>query len=162
MPGIFDALTKLLPGGSIIDKAIDLAKDYFPPEASKEKVMEFQLRAQQLGWEHEKSVAAAMAEAEKSLNERIAQTEGTASDLKSMPILGPVMLFARGSQRPIWGFATLYMDYQVFSGAWTLGDPQVSGAFYVLNFLVGGFLFGERAIMNVAPMIKDIISAKKA
>jgi len=86
--------------------------------------------------------------------------EGTASDLKSIPVLGAVMLFLRGSQRPVWGFATILLDYQVFSASWKLDDPIISNAFWVVNFLVLGFLFGERAVTNIMPFITNMIQAK--
>jgi len=79
--------------------------------------------------------------------------EGTAADLKSMPVLGRLMLFLRGAQRPVWGFAALWMVYhQPFSGAWTLSGRQES-ILMAITVLVLGFLFGERAVKNVAPIM---------
>jgi hypothetical protein len=109
----------------------------------------------------------AEAEADKenvtALNERVIQMEGTASDLRAIPVLGSIMLFIRGSQRPVWGFATLFIDYQVFSKAWEMpaGDPR-SAAFTALNLLVLGFLFGERAVKNVMPLIIEFFKQKAA
>lgn len=57
-------------------------------------------------------------------------------------------------QRPIWGFALLYIDLKVFSGAWSMTpDSQTESAFWLLNLLILGFLFGERAVRNVMPMV---------
>lgn len=171
MSNIFDKLIGVATGvatggasdavGGIAGAILDTVKAYLPPDMSPEKKAEMALAVQAQAFQHEKDVMAAANDAEKEVNDRIALYEGTASDLKSLPIVGPVMLFARGAQRPIWGFACLYMDYQVFSGAWKLeAGTQVAGAFYVINFLVLGFLFGERAVKNVAPFITQMISAK--
>ncbi|HEX5130240.1 MAG TPA: hypothetical protein VFV90_10865 [Usitatibacter sp.] len=120
----------------------------------------FKERMQAAGFKHEEELARIDLEAAKAQTDRIAALEGTASDLKVMPILGPVMLLARGAQRPVWGFFTIWLDYQVFSGAWKLADGPVTYAFYLVNLLVLAFLFGERAIKNVAPLITDLLAAR--
>lgn len=161
----FDGILNAVTGGGsgLASEIIGAVKDYFPPDMSPEKKAELQLKLGQLALDKEKAVNEAIAESEKAVNDRIASYEGTASDLKAVPILGPLMLFARGAQRPVWGFACLYVDYQVFSGAWNLAaGSQAAATFYIINFLVLGFLFGERAVKNVAPFITDMISAKKA
>ena len=54
------------------------------------------------------------------------------------------------------------MNYMVFSKTWDLSsNQQLESAFWIINFLVLGFLFGERAVKNVAPMVNDMI-AKRA
>lgn len=161
----FDGILNAVTGGAggLASEIIGAVKDYLPPDLSPEKKAQMALDLDRLAFEREKAVNAAIAESEKAINDRIASYEGTASDLKAVPILGPLMLFVRGSARPIIEYATLYMDYEVFSGAWTLvPGSQMAGAFYAINLLVLGFLFGERAVKNVAPFITDMISAKKA
>lgn len=160
----FDGILNAVTGGGsgLASEIIGVVKDYFPPDMAPAQKAELELKLGQLALDKERAVNTAIAESEKAVNDRIAAYEGTASDLKSIPILGPLMLFARGSQRPLWGFACMVMDYQVFSGVWALKDPQIASAFYVINFLVLGFLFGERAVKNVAPFITDMINAKKA
>lgn len=160
--GILDGILGAFSPAQWVDKALDTVKAYLPPSMSQEQKAELEIKLRQQGWEHEKEGILAMAEAEKRLDERVAMYEGTASDLKSIPIVGPVLLFFRGAQRPIIGYAMMYLDYMVFSGQWDLDKPVTLSAFYALNLLVGGFLFGERAIQNVAPYIKDIVAAKKA
>jgi hypothetical protein len=66
----------------------------------------------------------------------------------------------RGAQRPIIGYGTMYVDYMVFSGMWKLPDGPVTNAWFLSNALVLAFLFGERAIRNVAPLITDLLAAK--
>jgi hypothetical protein len=161
--GAGDAVAGGVPGavGGIAGAILGTVQKYLPPDMSPEQKAQMALAVQAQGFQHEKDVAAALHDAEQDLNGRIAAYEGTASDLKAIPVLGPVMLFARGAQRPVWGFGALFLDYQVFSGAWILKEgTQVAGAFYVINFLVLGFLFGERAVKNVAPFITQMISAK--
>jgi hypothetical protein len=160
MGGIFAGVVNAAAGG-LTGQIIDLAKAYFPPDLSQEQRMQFAAQASRIEADRERNVAAAITEAQAAFDKRTADLEGTAKDLKSIPILGPVMLFLRGSQRPVWGFACMYLDFEVFGGAWKLNDPQIAGAFYTINFLVLGFLFGERAIANVAPAIRDIVAAKR-
>ena len=158
--GFFEGLANVATGG-LGSAVIDLVKTYFPPNMSEEQKLNVQLAAQQLELQRTMAFNQAQNEAEKTLNERIAMYEGSATDLKAIPILGALMLFLRGSQRPVWGFATILLDYQVFSASWKLDDPIISNAFWVVNFLVLGFLFGERAVMNVMPFITNMIQAKQ-
>jgi len=155
----FAGLAEIATGG--LGKVIvDTIKDYFPPDMSPEQKANIQLAAQQIELQRTIAFNQAQNDAEKTLNERIAMYEGTASDLKAIPFLGALMLFLRGSQRPVWGFATILLDYQVFSASWKLDDPIISNAFWVVNFLVLGFLFGERAVTNIMPFITNMIQAK--
>ncbi len=101
-------------------------------------------------------------------DERIMSLEGTASDLKAAGWPGRLVLFLRGAQRPAWGFFTLYMDFMVFSGAWKLpegADPgtgmTMQSAFWIINALVLAFLFGERGLKNILPLISRLQSERK-
>jgi hypothetical protein len=139
---------KLLDGvtGGFVSTAVDTFKDYFPPDMSP-------------GQKADQQMDDAAITAEEVLTNRIAQLEGTASDLKSVPFVGPLVLFLRGLQRPLWGYATLFMDYMWFSEWPTLTSKQES-ALMAINILVLGFLFGERAIKNVMPLITKLFEAK--
>lgn len=100
-------------------------------------------------------------EAEQQLNDRIKALEGTAKDLNQAGWIGRVVLFLRGAQRPLWGYFVGYMDYMVFSKTWDLSsNQQLESAFWIINFLVLGFLFGERAVKNVAPIVNDMIAKR--
>ncbi len=94
------------------------------------------------------------------LNERIAELEGTAKDLLALPIIGRVMVFLRGSQRPTWGFGVLYFDFMIFSEQWQLMEGTQESAFWIINFLVLGFLFGERAVKNILPLVTQFLSTR--
>lgn len=143
--------------GTGLVKAIE---DYFPPSITPEQRASIQLAADNFGLQKEIQLAALASDAEKEVDSRIAMYEGSASDLKAIPILGPMMLFLRGAQRPVWGFATIYFDYAVFSGLYKLTDSMVQNAFWILNTLVLGFLFGERAVTNIMPYITNMVAVK--
>ncbi len=161
-------LTSIFSGGAakLIDSVGNTIDKLFTSDEEREQAKavmvklkgELELQGKQLDAEYEERFA-------KLLNDRIAQQEGTASDLKTIPFLGPIMLFLRGAQRPIWGFGVLYMDFMIFSGAWILkvnenGSGMQENAFWVINFLVLGFLFGERAIKNVLPLVNQFLANK--
>jgi len=93
-------------------------------------------------------------------NKRIAEQEGTAKDLLQLPVIGRIMIFFRGAQRPVWGFGVLYFDFQVFSSVWTIPAGTMESAFWIINFLVLGFLFGERAVKNVLPLVTQFLASK--
>ncbi|WP_163832247.1 hypothetical protein [Spartinivicinus ruber] len=141
-------------GSGLVDKIIDVAKTYFPPDLSPEQQMQFKIACRKLQIEHENQTQKLINQAEKQLTQRISQLEGTASDLLALPVVGRVLLFLRGAQRPIWGFATLYLDWCWFA-SWQLSEQQET-ALTVINVLVLGFLFGERAMKNVMPLLKQV------
>lgn len=105
-------------------------------------------------------------EEQNDFNDMVKNMEGTASDLDGAGFLGKIVIFLRGAQRPIWGFAVLWLDIKVFSGGWCLyayGEAKsyvpiqgmdIQSAFWLINFLVLGFLFGERALRNVMPLFQ--------
>lgn len=146
--------------GSLGTGLVKAIEDYFPPNMTAEQKANIQLAADNFALQKTIQLAALTDAAEKEMDSRIAMYEGSASDLKAIPILGPVMLFMRGAQRPVWGFATIYIDYAVFSGLWKLTDPTVGNAFWILNTLVLGFLFGERAVTNIMPYVTNMVAVK--
>ncbi|PLT26696.1 hypothetical protein [Pseudoalteromonas sp. MelDa3] len=149
-----------LVSGGFGSSVVEAVKDYFPPSMSEQEKAELSFRIQTATDQKALKVQELNNEAQAEFNRRIAELEGTAKDLKSIPVLGPLMLFLRGCQRPVWGYSTLYIDFNVFSGAWTgLTDTQES-ALWIINFLVLAFLFGERAMKNVTPLIERIIKTK--
>jgi hypothetical protein len=156
---IFDRLTQIV-SGSLFKEAKEIVMAYWPPELSPEKKIEMQAKLDELELNKSRQIYEAMADAERRLTERITLTEGSAQDLRAIPIVGPLVLFLRGLQRPVWGYATLYGDAMWFMGRWKLSEQQES-ALWVINFLVLGFLFGERAVQNVAPLIADVMSRRK-
>ena len=135
-------------------------KDYFPPSMSEQEKAELSQRINDAANKQANEAARIANEAEAEFNQRIKDLEGTAKDLKSIPIVGPIVIFLRGCQRPVWGYSTLYMDFMVFSDKWkSLSETQES-ALWIINLLVLGFLFGERAIKNLMPLIERLIKIK--
>lgn len=141
--------------GGLGSAIVDGVKDYFPPSMSDKEKAELAGRIKDSADKQANEAAKIANEAEAEFNQRIKDMEGTANDLKSIPVIGPLVIFLRGCQRPIWGYATLYMDFMVFSDKWkTLTETQES-ALWVINLLVLGFLFGERAVKNIMPLVSQ-------
>ncbi len=112
-------LTKItdVVGGSLFGSVKELITDYFPPDMSLEKKAELQRKINEMEFKKQIAILEAAADAEKTLNQRIAEQEGTASDLKQLPIVGRIVLFLRGLQRPMWGFFVMYLDFEWFTKA---------------------------------------------
>ena len=147
-------------GGSLFKEIKDGVMSYFPPDMNPQEKAEAELKIQE--FLHRKQIEAneILNDSAKQLDKRIAEQEGTASDLKSLPWLGRPILFLRGLQRPMWGFATMYMDNKWFFGRESFSEQQET-AMIVINMLVLGFLFGERAIKNLEPLILKVFAKGK-
>lgn len=152
-------------GGSLFGEVKDLITDYFPPDMSPKQKAELQQKLSELEAKKTQQLHQASIEADRVLNERIENQEGTASDLKQLPIVGRIVLFLRGTQRPVWGFFAMYMDYVWFTSPSTKLIEGVQVATYteqqqtaliVINILVLTFLFGERSIKNLEPLIMKV------
>ncbi|MCT4586805.1 MAG: hypothetical protein N4A71_03225 [Carboxylicivirga sp.] len=153
----FEKVQALLGNGLFKDVG-DLIDRFVTTGTEKE-----QLKAELMETRHQHEMEAMKLslEAEQTFNQRVKELEGTASDLKQSGWLGRIVLFIRGAQRPLWGFFVGYMDYMVFAGNWSLsGNEKLESAFWIINFLVLGFLFGERAVKNVAPLVREMLLKK--
>jgi hypothetical protein len=127
--------------------------------------MKLEEAIRQTARQHELQLVALAQQEQQAFDDRIKEMEGTAKDLQQFGWLGKIVIFLRGMQRPLWGFFVLYLDYMVFIGnKWpTVGMQQgpenvgldFKSAFWIINFLVLGFLFGERAMRNVLPLIQQ-------
>jgi len=157
MAGLLDTITGFV-GGGLFKEVKDIVQDYWPPDIAPEKKLEMQLALQQAETSKEIELGKLMNDQTAALTQRISDLEGTAADLKGIPILGPIMLFIRGSQRPAWGLGAMYADLMWFSGHWQHLTDQQEAALYLINALVLGFLFGERAVQNVAPLLGDVFT----
>jgi len=130
---------------------------YLPPDLSPLQKAEIELKTTQFLGEKQLQANQILNEAAAQLNKRISEQEGTASDLKTIPLIGHIVIFLRGVQRPLWGYATLFMDYKWFFELHTFTEQQHT-AMIVINFLVLGFLFGERTIKNLEPLIIKVFA----
>ena len=144
-------------GGSLFGEIKDTVMAYFPPDMSPQERAKAELQIQAML--HAKQIEAnkVLADSAAQLDRRIAEQEGTAKDLLALPILGRVIIFARGAQRPVWGFSTLYMDHQWFFSGGEFNEQQQT-AMITINVLVLGFLFGERAIKNLEPLLIKVFA----
>jgi len=158
---ILNAVTNAF-GGDIFGKVIDVVKAYFPPSMSEAEKTQAELAMVKVKSELEGKLNDTMQQIQAGYEQRIRDLEGTAADLKTIPIIGNVVIFFRGMQRPLWGYAVLFLDYQVFAGEWVIVEgSRYDTCFLIINLLVLGFLFGERAIQNVAPLIERLVAVKK-
>lgn len=155
----WDKVVKFATGG-IGEKIIDTVKDYFPPSMTDQEKAQVELVIRQVAHQETMDLANAAHEERAQFNNRVHNHEGTAKELQQFGVIGKLIIFLRGCQRPIWGYGTLYIDFMWFSGKWTGLTQQQESALWVVNLLVLGFLFGERAIKNVAPAIGEIFKQK--
>lgn len=144
-------------GGSLFGEIKDTVMAYFPPDMNPQQRAEAELQIQAMLHAKQMEANKVLADSAAQLDRRIAEQEGTTKDLLALPILGRIVIFARGVQRPVWGFATLYMDHQWFFGNFKF-DEQQQTAMIVINSLILGFLFGERAIKNLEPLLLKVFA----
>lgn len=152
--GIISEVGSIL-GGTLVSEIRKTVEDYLPPEMSPADKANLELKLQALADARAAQVDTAFQAQQTEFDQRIKDYEGTASDLKSVPYLGALMLFLRGSFRPLFSYGTAYVDLKVFSGAWTLTDADLKSTFWIVNVLVLGFFFGERALQNILPLLKQ-------
>lgn len=154
--GILSGITNFI-GGGLFKELKETFMAYLPPDLSPEQKAQIELKMQDSLNEKQRAADIALSEAASQLDKRISDQEGTASDLKTIPILGTLVIFLRGCQRPVWGYATLWLDTQWFFGTYTLTDKQ-NLALVLINVLVLGFLFGERTVLNLQPLIEKVFA----
>tara|TARA_R110000851_G_scaffold302598_3_gene459449 strand:+ start:4215 stop:4733 length:519 start_codon:yes stop_codon:yes gene_type:complete len=148
--------------GDVGGKIVDTIARQFPEKMSEVEKKQMEIEVMKILNEKEVEMLNAWNDQEKSFQEFIINMEGTASDLKQLPVIGRVILFLRGAFRPTMAFGIAYTDLMVFSGSWNLQEvggentDQVWSLLYIMNFLVIGFYFGERAIKNLQPLIEKI------
>lgn len=154
-------MARTVTGKSTDEEALDAVKaDPNLAFQLQTKIIEQKTELARIEADREKAQAVADNEATRALTDRIALLEGTASDLKAIPFLGTLMLFLRGAQRIIIGYGIIYCDYMWFSAAWTGMKPVQENALFFVNLIVLVFLFGERAVRNVLPLVADFLNAR--
>ena len=147
-------------GGGLFKEIKQGIMSYFPPDMTPQQKADTELKLQEFLHKKELETNNIIAESAKHLDNRIESQEGTASDLKQLPIIGRLVLFLRGLQRPLWGFFTMYIDFIWFTTETNYSEQQQT-ALIVINILVLGFLFGERTIKNLSPLIIKVFGGKK-
>lgn len=127
----------------------------------QKSILEQKVELEKIAAQRAKDDAEADNTADALLTERMNKQEGTAEDLKGIPIIGPIMLFLRGSQRIVISYGTAYLDWEWLTGAIKVpAGGMEERMFFTASLLVFAVLFGERAIKNVAPLIADIFAAR--
>ena len=152
-------VTDFLTGG-IGSKIVDKVLKQFPDKLSESDKVKLEMAITEATREHEVKLLEIAKEQDAEFNNRIKQLEGTAQDLSRFGWFGSIVIFLRGCQRPIWGYLTLYMDLMWFSGQWSDLSKQQESAFWIINLLVLGFLFGERAVKNLMPLITEMMKQR--
>jgi hypothetical protein len=160
---IFEKVMDFLTGG-IGEKIVDTVEKSLPPNISDAEKAQIDQAIRQAAREQELQLLALSQQEQENFNTRVRELEGTSADLNNAGWLGKIVIFLRGAQRPIWGYFVLFMDIMVFSGKWNLialakqtnntSFVDIQSAFWIINFLVLGFLFGERAVKNVMPLLQ--------
>jgi hypothetical protein len=146
--------------GGLSGKIVDAVKDYFPPSMSEAEKAQLEIHIREAAHKEELELLKLQMAAEQQFNERTKDLEGTAGDLKTIPIIGSIIIFLRGAFRPLFSYALAFIDIKVFSGEWIIADDKVLSVFWIANFVVFGFFFGERAVRNVLPLIKEVFIKK--
>lgn len=158
--GLFDKAVDFL-SGSTVQTIADVVTAYFPPSMSDVEKSDLQLKIQAAENAKDIETLKLFNEGDRDFNSRIIAMEGAAEDLKSVPYIGAAIILARGAQRPIWGFFTLYMDYMFFSKSWDITWKTQEGALVLaINLMVLIFLFGERAVKYIIPIVMRYIGVK--
>lgn len=146
--------------GGFLDKAgSKLLDTVFPDKLTDEEKLIYDAAVRKDNQANQVELLKIAAETDAEFNRRIASHEGTAKDLKSIPFVGPILITLRGMQRPTWSFGALYFDYKYFTGGIELSE-QGTSLLFLINALVLGFLFGERAIKNVLPMVNEFLGKR--
>ena len=152
---ILSKLTNFV-GGSLFKEIKEGVMAYFPPSMTPVQRAEAEHKISELLHKKENDLHRMVNESAALLDKRIAEQEGTASDLLQLPVVGRLVIFLRGLQRPVWGFFTMYLDFKWLLGPTDFTDQQQT-ALTMINLLVLGFLFGERTIKNLEPLILKIL-----
>lgn len=158
---IFSKLTDIV-GGSLFKEIKDGVMAYFPPSMTPQEKAVATLDVDKFLHKKFMETNGLLQEAATQLDKRIAEQEGTAKDLKTIPILGNCIIFLRGVQRPAWGFYTMYLDYLWFAAEGVAFSEKQDLGLIIINLLVLGFLFGERTVKNLEPLIVQVFGGGKA
>ncbi len=158
---IFSKITDIV-GGSLFKEVKEGVMAYFPPSMTPQEKAAAALAVDKFLHQKNMEVNGLLSEAATQLDKRIADQEGTAKDLKTIPIIGHIVIFLRGVQRPAWGFYAMYLDYIWFAGSGSAFTEKQELGLIVINLLVLGFLFGERTVKNLEPLIIRVFGGEKA
>ena len=157
---IFGKVMDVVTGGAV-STIVDMVKDYFPPSMSEAEKAELSLKIAQADHQRNLEIMRIVDEARQEWYRFTQEMEGTASDLKIIPLIGPLVIFLRGVQRPLWGFITLYFDWVYLAQGGANYTEKQALLLLVINVIVLSVLFGERAVKNLMPLLMTVFGGKK-
>lgn len=149
--------------GDLPGKIVDTVSRQFPAKMSDAEKKAMEVEIMKVTNQTQIEMMSAWNRQEQQFQDFTKEMEGTASDLKNIPIVGPIVLFMRGAFRPICAYGILYIDFMALSGAWNIeaiaatNADQAWALLWAINICVLTFYFGERAIKNVAPLIERLM-----
>lgn len=156
-------LAQTVTGSASPDAAVAaIQKDPAMALKFQQAVLDQKVQLQTIEAQRAKDDAAADNEADRIQTERMVALEGTASDLKAIPIAGPIMLFVRGSQRIIISYGVAWLDFDWLTGGLASLNDMQQRLMLTASLLVFVVLFGERAVKNIAPLVIDLLGLKRA
>ena len=145
--------------GGLGNTIIETVKDYFPPSLSQQEKAQIEHAINETARAHEVELLKIAAASDAEFHSLIKDLEGTSSDLAGIGWLGKIIIFLRGAFRPLFAYFVAILDFMVFSGKWSIAESvmgvDMNSIFWTINLLVLGFFFGERAIKNIMPVLKD-------
>ena len=150
---LLNSLGKLLSGEGFIKNALDFINSRWPPNMSEADRTKMEVVLKDLLHKQQIELLEAARDDEQMFNERTIALEGTASDLKSVPYIGAVVIFMRGMFRPAFSYMTMYIDFVYFTTNTSGWSEQQQTLLLAMNLLVLVFFFGERAMKNIMPLI---------
>lgn len=138
--------------GGMGGRVMDIVDRQFPGKLSPQEKAELKLAFDRLEHEQEKELNKAAQEASEALNRRVSEYEGTAADIKSMFVVGPLIILIRSMFRPLASYTTIYLDFVYFTSGGAKFPEGSDGLLLAINLIVLGFWFGERTIKNLMPL----------
>jgi hypothetical protein len=166
--GLFEAIYQHLQSEALGKALSDKISPVLPTTLTPEEKTSITSAVSDVARQYEMELLEITRKQDNEVAEQIKELEGIERDLQGGSWLGSVLRLLRGSQRLVWGYAVLVIDFMVFSGSWSLADKTkqlgaeastivgqpIISAFWVINLLVLAVLFGERAVMNLLPIIR--------
>lgn len=173
---LMGGLKSLLSGDGLVAKGMEFVNKRWPPNMSEEQKAQMGLLVETALHNQKLEIMDAARQDEQQFNDRTIALEGTASDLKTIPYVGGLIIFMRGAFRPAFSYFTAWLDYLYFtSSTMSIYDSQglllrvvqtwtdrQEVLLLAMNLLVLIFFFGERAMKNVLPLIMQVFAGKKA
>ena len=148
--------------GSFVENGLKFINERWPPDMSEQQRAQMEMIVKEMLHKQTLELAEMAREDEKLFNERTKELEGTAADLKSVWLLGPIIIFLRGAFRPVFSYFVLYADYQyLIVSAMQNWTERQEALLFAVNLLVLIFFFGERAMKNVMPLLARVFEARQ-